>query len=62
VVNAEWVDASAVEIVVEIRGHEKESFGIGEVLASGKKEERKQNGGGFEEKPSQRWRDCETPF
>ena len=33
VVNAEWVDASAVEIVVEIRGHEKESFEIGEVLA-----------------------------
>ena len=33
VVNAEWVDASAVEIVEEIRGHEKESFEIGEVLA-----------------------------
>ena len=32
-VNAEWVDASAVEIVEEIRGHEKESFEIGEVLA-----------------------------
>ncbi|KAJ6287857.1 hypothetical protein OIU78_029180, partial [Salix suchowensis] len=38
-VNSKWVDASAVEVVEEVGGHENESFGIGGVLAKGEEED-----------------------